>query len=203
MASRKRLVIGLGNPSAEYASTRHNVGFAVVDLLAERARVSFRLDPRARALAAEVRIRSRPVLLVKPQTYMNRSGFAAKNLMRRLQIAPTEILVVVDDINLPLGNLRLRAQGSAGGHNGVQDIIDEIASDAFPRLRLGVGGDFGEGQQSNYVLSPFTAQERPMVDQAVKRASQAAVAFVTDGITHAMNRFNRRSGAGADSVTQV
>lgn len=199
MAGSKRLLIGLGNPGATYAATRHNVGFAVVDALAERARTVFKNDGRAEALLAEARLRGRPVVLVKPQTYMNRSGLTVKHLMRRYGFGPEEILVVVDDINLALGTIRLREQGSAGGHNGVQDIIDRLGTDAFPRLRLGVGSDFDRGGQVDYVLSGFTAEEQPVVDDAVKRARDAAVTFVTDGLVMAMNRFNRgKSGSNSE-----
>ena len=191
MAGSKRLLIGLGNPGATYERTRHNVGYAVVEALAEQARTTFKHDGRADALLAEGRLRGRPVVLVKPLTYMNRSGSTVRHLMRRLGLEAAEILVVVDDINLALGKIRLRERGSAGGHNGVQDIIDQLGTDAFPRLRLGVGSDFDRGGQVDYVLSPFEAEEQTIIDEAVTRARDAAVTFVTDGIVTAMNRFNR------------
>ncbi len=191
MAGSKRLLIGLGNPGATYTATRHNVGFAVVDVLAERARAAFKRDGRADALLGEGRLRGRPVILVKPLTYMNRSGSAVKHLMRRFTLDPDEIFVIVDDINLALGKIRLRERGSAGGHNGVQDVIDSLGTDAFPRLRIGVGSDFARGGQVDYVLSPFTAEEQPVIEAALSRARDAAVTFVTDGIVTAMNRFNR------------
>ena len=114
--------------------------------------------------------------------------------MRRFGLDPAEILVIVDDINLVLGKIRLRERGSAGGHNGVQDIIDSLGTDAFPRLRVGVGSEFDRGGQADYVLSPFTAEEQPVIDDALNRARDAAVTFVTDGIVTAMNRFNRGKG---------
>ncbi len=191
MAGSKRLLIGLGNPGATYTATRHNVGFAVLDVLAERARTAFKRDGRADALLGEGRLRGRPVILVKPLTYMNRSGSAVKHLMRRFTLDPDEIFVIVDDINLALGKIRLRERGSAGGHNGVQDVIDRLGTDAFPRLRIGVGSDFARGGQVDYVLSPFTAEEQPVIEAALSRARDAAVTFVTDGIVTAMNRFNR------------
>lgn len=191
MAGSKRLLIGLGNPGADYEGTRHNVGFAVVEALAERARAVFKHDGRADAFVASGRLRGRPVVLVKPLTYMNRSGSTVKHLMRRLGVEPTDILIIVDDINLTLGKLRLRERGSAGGHNGVQDVIDRLDTDAFPRLRIGVGSAFAQGRQVDYVLSPFTEEEQPVIDEAVVRARDAAVTFVVDGIVTAMNRFNR------------
>ena len=191
MAGSKRLLIGLGNPGAAYEATRHNVGFAVAEALAVQARTSFKHDGRADALIAEGRVRGRPVILAKPLTYMNRSGLTVKHLRRRFGLEPTELLVIVDDINLELGKLRLRERGSAGGHNGVQDIIDRLGTDAFPRLRLGVGSDFDRGGQVDYVLSPFTDAEQEVIEATVARARDAAVTFVTDGIVTAMNRFNR------------
>lgn len=194
MAGSKRLLIGLGNPGAEYEGTRHNVGFAVVEALAERARAAFKHDGRADALVAEGRLRGRPVTLVKPLTYMNRSGLAARNLARRLGLEPAEVLVIVDDLNLPLGTIRLRERGGAGGHNGLQDLIDRLGTSDFPRLRIGVGSDFSRGGQVDYVLSPFTADEQPIIEAALGQARDAAVTFVTDGIVIAMNRFNRGKG---------
>ena len=190
MAGSKRLLIGLGNPGADYEGTRHNVGFAVVEALAKRARAVFKHDGRADAFVGPGRVRGRPVILVKPLTYMNRSGSTVRHLVRRHGFEPTEILLIVDDVNLALGKLRLRERGSAGGHNGVQDVIDQLGTDAFPRLRVGVGSAFERGQQVDYVLSPFTDEEQPVIDEAVVRARDAAVTFVTDGIVTAMNRFN-------------
>ncbi len=200
MAQGRRLLVGLGNPDRQYATTRHNVGFLVVDAIAERCRATFKEDGRARALVAQARIRGRRVVLAKPQTYMNRSGTAIQGLVRRYALAPQDMLVVVDDIYLPLGALRIRAAGGAGGHNGMQDIADRLGTTAFPRLRLGVGGDFGRGRQSDYVLSPFAEEEQPAVDRVLERATQAASVFVTDGIVPAMNRFNRGTNPDAEDL---
>ena len=191
MAGSNRLIVGLGNPGAEYENTRHNVGFMVVDALAEKARVEgFAYDGRADAFIAEGRVRGRSVTLVKPLRYMNRSGATVKNLMQRFSLSPQDLLVIMDDINLEPGKLRLRPRGSAGGHNGTQDIIDALGTDDFPRLRIGIGNDFSRGRQSDYVLSPFSATQQPPIDKAIARACDAAITFVTDGITTAMNRFN-------------
>lgn len=190
MAKADRLLVGLGNPGAEYEGTRHNVGFAVIDALAERGRIALRYDGRADAYLGEGRLRGRPVMLVKPQTYMNRSGDAVQHLAKRWGVGPEAIFVIYDDINLPLGTLRLRERGSAGGHNGIQDIIDQLGTDAFPRLRIGIGSAFERGQQANYVLSPFGAAEQEQAADAIRRARDAAGTFVTDGLTTAMNRFN-------------
>ena len=189
MATSKRLIVGLGNPGAEYEKTRHNVGFEVVDAVADKARITLEHD-KGDVLLGWGRVRRYPLGVAKPLTYMNRSGTAVRTLLGRHGLEPQEILVVVDDINLPVGKLRLRQGGSAGGHNGLQDITDRLGRDDFPRLRFGVGSDFSRGKQADYVLSPFSPDERPIVEEALVRARDAAITFVTDGIVTAMNRFN-------------
>lgn len=189
MATSKRLIIGLGNPGAEYEKTRHNVGYEVADAVAEKARVAFAHD-KGDVLLGWGRIRRFPVGVAKPLTYMNRSGSAVQTLLGRHGLQPEEILIVVDDVNLPVGKLRIRPGGSAGGHNGLQDITDRLGRDDFPRLRFGIGNDFSRGRQADYVLSRFSKEERPVVDEALEHARDAAITFVTDGIATAMNRFN-------------
>jgi PTH1 family peptidyl-tRNA hydrolase len=188
MAQQKRLIVGLGNPGAEYEATRHNVGFRVVDLLAERLRVP--LKTRGESLVGWGKYRGRPVGLVMPMTYMNRSGTAVELIARKNRLDPQDVLVVSDDINLDVGRIRIRERGGAGGHNGLEDIIDWLDSDAFPRLRIGIGSDFERGGQADYVLSPFDEGELAVVEETVGRAADAALAFVTDGVVTAMNRFN-------------
>lgn len=191
MASTKRLIVGLGNPGVEYEQTRHNVGFWVVDALSERARTELKPD-RGPAEAGCGRLRGRPVCFLKPLTYMNRSGSAVRHHMVRLGASVKDILVIVDDINLDPGVIRIRQKGSAGGHNGVQDIIDVLKSDDFPRLRIGIGRNFEKGRQADYVLSTFDQDELTLVDDAVTRARDAATTFVCEGIVTAMNRFNKK-----------
>lgn len=191
MASSKRLIIGLGNPGPDYEHTRHNIGFVVADAVAEVARISFSHE-RGNVLEGWGRVRGRPVGVAKPLTYMNRSGGAVKTLMGRHRLDLADILVVYDDLNLPTGTVRLRPGGSAGGHNGLQDIIDQLGSNAFPRLRVGIGDDFARGKQVDYVLSPFANEEKAIVDEAVQEARDAAITFVCDGLHVAMNRFNRK-----------
>lgn len=199
MARRKRLLIGLGNPGDTYVGTRHNVGFAVIDRLAEQWAVSLRKDGRAKALTGEGRWGGFPVILAKPQTWMNRSGQSVRRLQRRYGLANSEFMVIVDDIHLPVGRLRVRPGGSAGGHNGLQDIIDSLEADDFPRLRIGVGSEFSRGDQSSYVLSPFTPLELEELSGGINQACAAAKSFVTDGLPATMNRFNRRNPSDEQS----
>lgn len=189
MPQARRLIIGLGNPGAQYEGTRHNVGFAAVDLLAEQAGATFARE-KGDVLFTWARRRTCGFGLAKPQTYMNLSGSAVLALMRRYGLEPSEILVVYDDLALDTGRLRLRERGSAGGHNGVQDIIDRLGTDVFARLRIGIGNDFPRGRQADYVLSPFTADEQPVITEALGRARDAALAFACEGIRVAMNRHN-------------
>lgn len=190
MASAQRLIIGLGNPGADYVSTRHNAGFMVVDAVADRIKAPAFEHGRGNTLLTSGRMRGRPVVLAKPLTYMNRSGAAARALLNLYGLEPDNMLVVYDDIALPAGKLRLRPQGSAGGHNGIQDIIDAIGTDVFPRLRFGVGSHFARGRQVDYVLSPFSDEQTEDVEVGISRAVDAVVTFVAEGITTSMNRFN-------------
>lgn len=194
MARSKRLIVGLGNPGAEYADTRHNVGFMVVDALAASTRTSLAMEAGP-ALVGWTSLRGFSVGLVKPLTYMNRSGGAVKAIMKRHQIVSEDLLVVVDDIHLEIGALRIRQKGSSGGHNGVQDLIDSLQTSDFPRIRIGIGNHFPPGRQADYVLAPFASDERIAIDGALQLAHDAARVFVCEGIVPAMNRFNGRSGA--------
>ena len=185
----KRLIVGLGNPGVEYERTRHNVGFMIADAVATRVRLDMRRE-RDQARSGWGRWRGHEIGVAKPQTFMNRSGLSVEALLRRYSLKPADMLVVVDDIHLPLGRLRLRPSGGSGGHNGLQDIIDWIDTDAFPRMRVGIGREFGEGEQADYVLSPFDDSETETVTELVDRGMQAALTFVTDNLQTAMNRFN-------------
>jgi PTH1 family peptidyl-tRNA hydrolase len=192
-----RLVLGLGNPGPDYEDTRHNVGFAVVDRIAEKAGgVTWR--EAAHAFVAEVPgppagpPAGRPFALAKPLTFMNRSGQAYRALLRHYGLDPEDVLVVYDDLALPTGALRLRAKGSAGGHNGAQSIVQYLNSMDFPRLRIGIGDSFPPGGQVAYVLEPFTEVQRPAIAEAVEAAAEAALIFVHDGLVAAMNQYNRR-----------
>lgn len=183
-----RLVLGLGNPGERYAETRHNVGFRVVDELASRRG----LGPWEAYILSDLRSLDigGGVIAAKPMTYMNRSGAALSWLLERFALEPEQILVVVDDIDLPIGRLRLRKHGGPGTHNGLRDLCDVVGS-SFPRLRVGVRGEDVWEDLAAYVTDPFEADELEEVDRAIVRAADAVEAVVTDGLDAAMNRFNR------------
>ena len=188
-----KAIVGLGNPGAKYRGTRHNVGFEVVDEVARRASVAFESAP-ADALIA--RWRQMDVLLIKPLTFMNLSGQAVGELQRYFKIEIADLLIVVDEVDLPLGKLRARARGSAGGHNGLKSLIAHLG-DGFPRLRVGVGrGPAGERDLAEHVLSRFAADEIAEVERMTARAADAAEMFITSGIAAVMNAFN-----GGDPAT--
>lgn len=188
--ARVRLVVGLGNPGATYADTRHNVGFQCVDALADQLRAEW-LDARSatECLLALAANGDSDLLLAKPVTYMNHSGRAVKRLLAVARIAPAQVLVVYDDMDLPLGTLRIRERGSAGTHNGMRSIVADLGTEQFPRLRIGIGQAAARGAR-DYVLSPFTSAEQGMVAAAVARAVEAALVWATTGPGAAMNRFN-------------
>jgi PTH1 family peptidyl-tRNA hydrolase len=187
-----KLIVGLGNPGRAYAGTRHNVGFDVVDLLAERHRLSWESGP-AEALMA--RWRAASAIVAKPLTFMNLSGQAVGDLLRFYKIDLPDLFVVVDDTNLELGRLRARATGSAGGHNGLKSLIELLGTENFARLRVGVGRGDARRDLADHVLTKFDPQERPDVVEAVGRAADAAELFVAEGIGPVMNRFNRKEDA--------
>ena len=183
-----KLIVGLGNPGREYEETRHNVGFWVVDALADRHRVSLKNHTKWKARAAKVPDVSDGLLLAQPTTFMNLSGWAVRELVAFHKIDPADLLIVYDDADLPLGRLRLRASGSSGGHNGLKSIIQELGTDRFPRLRIGVGRQAGE--LKNHVLGRFDAAETTQIEEAVERAADAAEMFAVEDILAAMNKFN-------------
>jgi len=184
-----KLVVGLGNPGRTYDGTRHNVGFDVLDLLAGRHRLEWESAP-ADALIAKWRAES--VLLAKPLTFMNLSGYAVGDLLRFYKIDLPDLFVVVDDANLELGRLRARPSGSAGGHNGLKSIIGALGTEEFARLRVGVGRGDARRDLADHVLAKFDPDERTDVAEAVGRAADAAELFVAEGIEPVMNRFNRK-----------
>ncbi len=182
------LVVGLGNPGPEYAHTRHNIGFMVVEALARRYGATFRPSRQARAEVAEIRIDDERVVLVKPLTYMNLSGEAVRPLLQWYRLTPDRLLVVYDDLDLPFGRLRIRPRGSSGGHGGMRSIIEHLGTEAFPRLRIGIGRPVGPARV--YVLQPFTPEEQAQVPAIIERAVQAVETIIREGLEAAMNRFN-------------
>ena len=186
-----RLIVGLGNPGAQYARHRHNVGFTAVDRFAERHGFRFG-KPQVGALVAEGSFAGQPLVLAKPQTFMNRSGAAVRPLLRRYARGPGDLVVIYDELDLPLGRLRLRKEGSAGGHNGMRDIITALGTQQFARLRLGVGRPPGGEDPAEYVLRPFTPDERPVVEGMLDDAVAALELLLREGVDSAMNEFNRQ-----------
>ncbi len=184
----KYLIAGLGNPGAEYADTRHNIGFKVVETLADTAGVSFSSDHLGSI--AEFRYKSRIFVLLKPHTYMNLSGKAVRYWLQKKSIPLEHLLVVTDDLNLPFGKIRLRPAGSDGGHNGLQNIIDIMGTNQFARLRIGIGAGFSKGRQVDHVLGEWSQEERESVPELVKNCADAVRAFGTIGIQMAMNQYN-------------
>ena len=183
------MIVGLGNPGERYAPTRHNVGFQCLDALASRLGAEWH-DDRDRTLSlVAVDARQIPLLLVKPQTYMNSSGDAVDAVVDCLGIDPDQLLVVYDDMDLALGGLRLRERGSAGTHNGMRSVVAALETTGVPRLRIGIG-QARRGDGRDYVLAPFAPEEEADTAATVERAADAALAWATDGPTAAMNRFN-------------
>src|SRR5262249_12717146 len=188
----RKLVVGLGNPGSRYAGTRHNVGYAVVDFLAESPRAG-PFQSRFQAQVAELIEEPHKVLLVKPETFMNLSGRCVRQLVDFYQVPLEDLLVVCDDINLPLGKLRARARGTHGGHNGLRDIQNHLGTTDYARLRVGVGAPPEEGAV-DYVLGRFRPGERPVIEEAVQTAAQAVLVWVHQGIEACMNQYNAGTG---------
>lgn len=194
-----KMVIGLGNPGPRYAATRHNVGFRVVEELERRQGLQAR---RGRsAIVVRGAVAGQPVLLVCPTTFMNESGRAVRPLLRRHGVKDlADVLVVLDDMDLPVGALRLRIGGSDGGHNGMRSIIAAVATQDFPRLRLGVGRPPPGWDPIDHVLTPFARDEQPVIGAAVQAAADAVECWIEEGVTEAMNRFNSWRPAEADEA---
>ena len=184
-----KLLVGLGNPGAQYADTRHNTGYRVVDLIARRMDMAV-AKAEAKSLTAKGVWAGGSLLLAKPQTFMNASGEAVRALVDYYRIALDDLLVIYDDLDLPVGRIRLRAQGSAGGHNGMRSIIDYLHTDAFARLRVGIGSVPTGMAGRDYVLSRFCADEAPLMEGALSAAAEAGLMWVEWGAERAMSRIN-------------
>lgn len=184
------LVAGLGNIGAEYAATRHNIGFMILDAWAQASNVVFE-SGRYGDLAV-VRDKGREIHLLKPSTYMNLSGNAVRYWLRKLELPPERLLVICDDLNLPFGAMRLRGSGSTGGHNGLENIQELLGTQAYPRLRIGIGNDYPRGQQIGYVLGEFLPEQREQIPELAKKVVAGVRTWCFAGLGMAMNQLNVR-----------
>lgn len=192
-----KLIVGLGNPGAKYKGTRHNLGFEVVDEVARRRDLKFTTSPADAVIARETGTKGR-LILAKPLTFMNRSGYAVGVLSRYFDVEASNILVILDDVNLSLGRLRARPDGSDGGHNGLQSVILSLGTKEFPRVRMGVGRGLGQRDLADHVLTRFADEEVAGIKELIIETADAVELFIQSGITPVMNRFN-----GLDRVTEV
>ena len=186
-----RVIVGLGNPGPEYAWTPHNLGFLVVDQLAEAGGIHVK-RPEAKAYIGRGKLAGQEVLLAKPQTYMNVSGLAVRGLLERFECAPSDLIVIYDDVALPWGMIRIRERGSAGGHNGLKSLIGALGTDEFLRVRLGVQPEHPVADLAAYVLCPMRRAELEIAAEMVAQAGEAVELILSEGTRRAMNRFNRR-----------
>jgi PTH1 family peptidyl-tRNA hydrolase len=194
-----KAVLGLGNPGRKYARTRHNLGFAVVDRIAAEHRVVIKTE-KCRCLIGEWQAGAERILLAKPQTYMNLTGAAVREIFRYFPVAPGDLVVICDDLDLALGRIRIRARGGAGGHRGLQSILETVGDENFLRVRIGIGRPPAGVDPTDYVLRRFTEEETGIVDQAVERAVEAVDCLLTEGASRAMEKFNRAEPEGRGSV---
>lgn len=192
MAARMRLIVGLGNPGPEYAWTPHNLGFLVVDRLAERAGVRVQ-RPEAKSFVGPAKIAGHAVMLAKPQTYMNASGMAVRELAERLDADPAEVIVVLDDVALPWGMLRIRERGSAGGHNGLASVAGALGTLEFVRVRLGIQPDHPVGDLADYVLRPMRKADLEIAAEMIEAAADAVEIILREGPAKAMAKYNRKA----------
>ena len=187
-----KLIVGLGNPGIEYQFTYHNLGFLTIDVLANEQNVSV-ANRHCRALTARTTIGSEPVLLAKPETYMNLSGLAVRELVSKYEVEPgSDLIVIYDELDLPFGAVRIKQRGGTAGHNGLESILNALGTDEFLRIRIGIAPEKKVGDGAKYVLSQIKRSQEKLIDEALDTAAEAAKAIVADGVQAAMNRFNRR-----------
>ena len=191
----KYLIVGLGNIGSEYDGTRHNIGFTVLDAFAKASNTVF-ADKRY-GFVAETSVRGRKLILLKPSTYMNLSGNAVRYWMQQEKIPLENVLVIVDDLALPVGALRLKGQGSDGGHNGLKHIASTLGTTNYARLRFGIGYDFGKGHQVDFVLGTFDSEEQKAVEAQVETVGEIIKSFCFAGLARTMNQFNKKGSGGA------
>ena len=185
-----KIIAGLGNPGKEYENTKHNVGFLTIDILAEKYDIKVN-KIKFKGLVGEGMIGTEKVILVKPQTYMNLSGQCIREIVAFYKLDMEDLVVIYDDIDLPMGNLRIRKKGSAGTHNGMRSIIYDLQDDGFPRVRVGIGGE-RKGDLANYVISGFSGDDRKLIEEALVKAADAVTCLVEDGIDRAMVDYNTK-----------
>jgi len=207
-----KIVVGLGNPGRGYEKTPHNVGFAVIDELARQLSSSMRTSFRFRARLGRAIVKGQDLLLVKPQTYMNRSGTTTAAILRYRKVLPSDMIVVLDDADLDFGRIRIRAKGSSGGHKGLESVIQGIGSEEFARVRIGVGRGSGGTGLVEHVLDPFSEEEKRQMKEVTKKAAAVVLTILESGVDFAMNNFNsknidqcsgRQSGNTGDDIENV
>ncbi len=196
-----RLIVGLGNPGIEYAWTPHNLGFLVVDRLAEGANIRV-VRPEAKSFVGLGRLAGHEVVLAKPQTMMNLSGLAVRELIVRNECRPADLILVCDDVALPWGMIRVRERGSAGSHNGLKSVIGALGTMEFPRVRLGIQPEQARGELRDYVLRPIRSSEQDVVAEEIEQGAEAVKLIVAEGTQRAMNRFNRRVPPPEDALAE-
>lgn len=194
----KYLIVGLGNPGYEYEGTRHNIGFRVVDALAKASNATF--EDKRYGFVAQMRVKNAQLVLLKPTTFMNLSGNAVRYWMDKENIQPENMLVVVDDLSLPTGTLRMKGKGSDGGHNGLKHIA-QLIGQSYARLKFGIGNDFPRGAQCDFVLGKFDAEDEAIIEKQLPIACEMVKSFCLAGITITMNQFNKK-GTPASSSSQ-
>ena len=185
---KKLLIVGLGNIGEKYQNTRHNVGFQIVDALAKEHKASYETEKLGDV--ARFRFKGKTFILLKPSTYMNLSGKAVKYWMKKENILPENVLIITDDVNIDFGTIRLKAKGSAGGHNGLKDIETKLGNQKYARFRFGVGGNYPKGRQVDFVLGQWTKEEESQLIERIPTSAKAVVSFGTDGLANTMNLFN-------------
>ena len=192
----KYLIVGLGNPDKEYDNTRHNIGYAVVDSLIaqinEKSNQNYSFTSDRYAFVCQAKMMGRPLIVIKPTTYMNLSGKAVRYWLEKENISIENLFIVVDDLALPLGTLRLRYKGTDGGHNGLKNIIEILGTSAFNRMRFGIGNDFHKGEQIDFVLGKFSAEEEEIIAPQIKKIYDIIKSFVMSGMDKTMNLYNKK-----------
>lgn len=196
-----KVILALGNPGTRYAATRHNIGWIVADAIAQHLGIGFDAG-RGEFYEARGETRGTQFVLAKPTTYMNNSGIAAVQILKRYGVSPADMLVLVDELQFPTGRIQLKPSGSSGGHNGTESLIYHLDTNQFPRLRCGVGDNFAQGEMVDYVLAPFGTEESDLVREMVVAARDAALLWITEGTARAMNIVNARRREAAPPDTE-